>query len=126
MDDDAVHGFAIGGAILIAVIAGIYIVSNLVSCREQWTWYGRDYEPAYTWTSMECTLYDSKGVCRISMPVTHHEPEKFVWLFRDCRAGEHREYVGALQHVSHPDGNVQMFTVARWKRCPCISPAGGW
>jgi len=126
MTDDSRALLLIGGGIALSIMGACYVVSNVHVCKERWQWTGSEYKPSSTWVSMDCVMHDSNGNCTVTVPITHVEPEKFIWIFNDCIGEAHKKFVTGLQFMASPQhGYSESFEATRWKKCPC-EPLRGW
>lgn len=72
--------------ILVAVtVAAAVVILAGCSAISAGTVTGKNYEPAYSYTTMQCYSYDKNMNCTVQMPVQQHVSEKWRFNLDDGR-----------------------------------------
>jgi len=100
------HILLVAGAVVVAIVAVWWIVSNTVSCEETCTYITRRFEPEHVevWTTYHCASRDKDGNCSINIPVTHSRnvPDAWYATFADCKGAFHENAVDERMYQEPP------------------------
>lgn len=88
---------------MIALIAAATVLT-LAACADppkSGYVYDRKFHPAYYWTQMVCSGYDSKGNCTMNVPIVHYQPDSYELCMMDDKTNKRGCRDATLDEYEH-------------------------